>query len=94
MILLSNTSPSLKTRHQRTLKLIFARPVSGNVKWPDILALFTALGADVTERAGSRVAVILFNQVMVMHRPHPSPDVDKGALVALRGWLEENGIKP
>jgi len=28
---------------------------------------------------GSRVAVILFEEVKVFHRPNPSPDTDKGA---------------
>jgi hypothetical protein len=30
----------------------------------------------------------------VFHRPHPSPDTDKGAVAAIRKWLEENGVKP
>ena len=43
-------------KHQKTLELIFARPVSGSIKWRDIGALLVALGADVTEREGSRLA--------------------------------------
>ena len=38
------------------LELIFSRPVSGNLPWRDIEALFVELGAVVSERAGSRVA--------------------------------------
>lgn len=74
--------------------MIFARPVSGGIKWPDIEALFIELGAEIQERAGSRVAVILFGQVKVFHRPHPSPDTDKGAVTGIRKWLDENGVKP
>ena len=37
-------------KHQKTLELVFARPVSGGIKWRDIEALLVALGADVTER--------------------------------------------
>ena len=48
-------------KHQKTLELVFARPVSGGVKWRDIEALLVALGADVTEREGSRVGVKLFD---------------------------------
>ena len=29
----------------------------------------------------------------VFHRPHPSPDADKGAVVSIRKWLEKNGVK-
>lgn len=84
----------MKKKHQKTLALIYKRPVSGSVKWPDIEALFVELGADIQEREGSRVAVILFEQVQVFHRPHPNPDTDKGAVASIRKWLEANGVKP
>ncbi|MGJ0515052.1 MAG: type II toxin-antitoxin system HicA family toxin [Methylomicrobium sp.] len=84
----------MKQKHLRTLKLIFARPVSGNVRWTEVEALLKDLGAEIEEREGSRVAVILFNQVRVFHRPHPSPITDKGAVAALREWLNANGVKP
>jgi len=84
----------MKRKHQRTLELIFARPVSGNVRWSDIEALLRELGAELDEREGSRVEVFLFGLVRVFHRPHPSSDTDKGAVAAIRKWLEENGVKP
>lgn len=84
----------MKTKHARTLRLIFSRPSSGNVKWADIEALFNELGAKIEEAEGSRVAVVLFSQVRVFHRPHPGPDTDKGAVASVRKWLEENGDKP
>ncbi len=84
----------MKKKHQRTLSLIFARPIPGGIKWADIEALFVDLGGEIEERAGSRVAVILFGQVQVFHRPHPSPDTDKGAVASVRKWLEANGVKP
>lgn len=64
----------MKKKHQMTLKQIFARPVSGSIRWADIEALFVELGAEVSERAGSRIAVVLFGEVRVFHRPHPAPD--------------------
>ena len=84
----------MKRKHQRTLELIFARPVSGNLSWRDIEALFLELGGEVSERAGSRIAVVLFGEVRVFHRPHPSPDTDKGAVASIRKWLEEHGVSP
>ncbi|WP_274585598.1 type II toxin-antitoxin system HicA family toxin [Neisseria leonii] len=84
----------MKAKHRKTLSLIFAVPVSGGIKWADIEALFVGLGAQVQERAGSRVAVVLFGQVKVFHRPHPSPDTDKGAVSAVKKWLLENGVTP
>lgn len=52
------------------------------------------LGASVTEREGSRILVRLFGERRVFHRPHPSPDTDKGAVASIRRWLEENGVEP
>lgn len=84
----------MKRKHQKTLELIFCRPTSANIPWKDIESLFVALGADVSERAGSRVAVVTFGEVRVFHRPHPSPDTDKGAVASIRRWLEANEVKP
>ena len=84
----------MKRKSSKTLALIFARPVSGGIKWHDIEAMFTDLGAKVSEREGSRVGVKLFGEVRVFHRPHPSPDTDKGAVESIRRWLESNGVRP
>ena len=84
----------MKRKHCQTLALIFNRPVSGSIKWDDILALFKALGGEISKREGSRVAVFLFNEVRVFHRPHPTPDTDKGAVASIRNWLENHGVKP
>ena len=84
----------MNRKHQRTLERIFQRPISGNIPWKDIESLFLALGADVSERAGSRIAVVLFGEVRVFHRPHPSPNTDKGAVASIRRWLELYGVTP
>jgi len=84
----------MKAKHQKTLQLVFSRPTPSGVKWLDAVALFEALGAVLEEAEGSRVTVYLFDQVKVMHRPHPSPDIDKGAVASIRKWLDENGVKP
>ncbi|AOS82353.1 MULTISPECIES: type II toxin-antitoxin system HicA family toxin [Hydrogenophaga] len=84
----------MKRSHERTLEQLWAHPVSANLAWKDIEALFRALGADISEREGSRVAVVLFGEVKVFHRPHPSPHTDKGAVASVRRWLEQHGVKP
>ena len=93
-VLQFGTMCSMKQKHHKTLELIFKRPVSGSIKWPDIEKLFIALGAEVTEREGSRVAVFMFNEVRIFHRPHPTPDTDKGAVVSIRKWLKSHGVAP
>lgn len=84
----------MKRKHQKTLELIYARPISANVRWSDIEALLLELGAQIEEREGSRVLIKLFGERRVFHRPHPTPTTDKGALTSLRDWLQNNGVKP
>lgn len=84
----------MKAKHQKTLQLIFSRPTPAGVKWRDAVSLFEALGAEISEAEGSRVLIVLFGQVRILHRPHPSPDIDKGAVASIRKWLDENGVKP
>jgi len=84
----------MKRKHQKTLDAIYARPVSANIQWRDIEALLIELGADISEREGSRIAVVLFDEVRVFHRPPPSPDTDKGAVASIRKWFEQHGVAP
>ena len=84
----------MKRAHQRTLEAVFAHPTSANIDWKDIESLLRSLGAEVTEREGSRAAIFLFQEVRVFHRPHPSPKTDKGAVVSVKKWLEQHGVKP
>ncbi len=85
----------MKRKHTKTLALIFRRPVSANVKFDEVVSLLVELGAAIeTNREGSRVGVVLFGEVRVLHKPHPSPNMDKGAVAALRDWLEQQGVTP
>jgi hypothetical protein len=84
----------VKRCHRKTLAAIFAHPTSAKIAWRDIEALSVGLGAEVSEREGSRVAIYLFQEVRVFHRPDPSPQTDRGAVVSVRKWLEQHGAKP
>jgi hypothetical protein len=81
----------MNRKHQQTWDAIFADPVRSNVRWSDIESLFRALGGEVSEGRGSRVRVRIGEVEAVFHRPHPSPDTDKGALKAVRRFL--SGVK-
>jgi HicA toxin of bacterial toxin-antitoxin, len=85
---------NVKRKHRKILERIFARPTSGNIQWNDIESLFISLGAELSEREGSRIGVRLFGEIRVFHRPHPSPVTDKGAIASIRKWLEDNEVTP
>lgn len=85
----------MKRKHAKTLDLLFKRPVSGSVKFQDVLALLESLGATIEySREGSRIGVLLFGETRVLHKPHPTPDMDKGAVAAVRDWLAAHGVMP
>lgn len=95
MILQSSIMLAMKRKHTKTLALIFHGPVSANVEHADVISLLTELGAAIeTSREGSRVGVVLFGETRVLHKPHPSPNMDKGAVAAVREWLEQHGVTP
>jgi len=81
-------------KHRKTLEAIFEKPERANIAWRDIEALFTALGAEVTEGSGSRVRVALKDVRAVFHRPHPRKETNKGAIKSVRRFLEAAGVEP
>lgn len=76
------------------MEAIYRHPTSGTIKWFAIEALLKAVGAEIEEREGSRMVVVLDEQAHVLHRPHPSPEADKGAVRDVRDLLRQAGIKP
>jgi len=84
----------MNKRHARTLAAIFRQPISGDIKWRDVQSLLKSLGAEIEERAGSRVAVFLHGRTAVLHRPHPNPSLDKGAVRDVRQFLVSTEVKP
>lgn len=84
----------LSGKHRRTLRAIFARPVRSSIRWHDIERLIKALGGEIDEGRGSRLRVHLNGVRAVFHRPHPQPDTDKGAVLSVRKFLNEAGIRP
>jgi hypothetical protein len=77
-----------------TLNAIFERPTKANIRWSAIESLIRALGGEMVERAGSRVAARLNGVSAVFHRPHPRPETKKGAVDAVRQFITNAGVKP
>ena len=83
----------MNKKQRETLKAIFEEPTLSNVKWANIESLFKNLDAEISEGNGSRVRVALNGVKAVFHRPHPRKETDKGALVSVRRFLENAGIR-
>jgi hypothetical protein len=84
----------LKKKHQTMLNAIFAKPVQSGIAWKDIESLLEALGAELSEGSGSRLRIALNGRKAVFHRPHPRKETDKGAVVSMKRFLAEAGVKP
>ena len=83
----------LNSRQEKTLAEIFKNPIQANIPWNDIESLLVALGAEISEGNGSRVRIKLNGERAVFHRPHPQKETDQGAVVSMRRFLENAGVK-
>jgi hypothetical protein len=84
----------MNQKHQATLKAIFDEPVRSSIPWRDIEGMLEAIGAEISEGAGSRVRIALHGVRAVFHRPHPKKETDRGAVRSVRRFLSEAGVKP
>ncbi len=83
----------MNKKHQKTLQQLLQNPVQASIAWRDIEAMLNTLGAEILEGNRSRVRIVLNNIRAVFHRPHPKKETDKGAIVSMRRFLKEAGIK-
>jgi hypothetical protein len=84
----------MNRRHRQTLARVFAEPTPADLRWDEIEALLRAAGAEVGEGSGSRVRVALNGVRAVFHRPHPRPEIKRGAARAVRDFLAAAGVTP
>lgn len=83
----------MNKKHQKVLQQIFQQPVQAGIVWKDIEAMLKAIGAEISEGNGSRVRIALNGIRAVFHRPHPHKETDKGAVISMRRFLKEAGVK-
>jgi hypothetical protein len=84
----------MNSKHRKTLEAIFGQPTSSNIKFSDVESLVLALGGEVAEGAGSRVAMHLRGGVQHAHRPHPGKEAKRYQINEIRAWLKALGVHP
>jgi hypothetical protein len=84
----------MHSRHRKALEAIFARPVPATLEWRKIENLLLALGAEMVEGSGSRVAFVLNDKRADFHRPHPGKEAKRYQVRAAREFLEAAGVQP
>ena len=83
---------SMNSKHTQTLRSVFAKPIEGNIKFSDIGALVVALGGEVREGDGSRVALLLNGGVKHAYRPHPGKEAKRYQVKEIKEWLMAVGV--
>jgi len=68
-----------------------------NLKYADLVRILSKLGYKEQARGQSAGSGVSFynsttTDLIFMHRPHPSPDVDRGCLKAIVKHLESQGV--
>ncbi|WP_407973332.1 type II toxin-antitoxin system HicA family toxin (plasmid) [Burkholderia pyrrocinia] len=83
----------MQSKHTRSLTAIFTKPTLGGIVFSDIESL-AALGGEIHEGAGSRIAFELNGTRRYHHRPHPGKEAKRYQVEDLRDWFIEMGIQP
>ena len=84
----------MNSRLARTLKAVFADPVSGTLAWADVESLLIGIGCEVVEGSGSRVRFVREGELETFHRPHPAKEAKRYQVRAARAFLVRLGVKP
>src|SRR5258708_38798885 len=68
---------SMNSKQRKTLKAVFADPISPAIEWTAIENLLVSAGCRVVEGAGSRVRFVFNAEIESFHRPHPAKEAKR-----------------
>jgi HicA toxin of bacterial toxin-antitoxin, len=84
----------MNSKQAKTLKAVFADPVSASLEWKAIEALLIGAGCRVIEGNGSRVRFEKDGLIISFHRPHPAKEAKRYQVRDARDYLMKIGIRP
>ena len=84
----------MNRKQQKTLNKIFQIPTRADIEWSEVQSLLSACNATIMEGRGSRLRVVLNNQFLNFHKPHPQNEMKKYAVELMRDFLTNAGVKP
>jgi hypothetical protein len=88
-----NSTAPLTGSHLRTFNTIFQHPVSHNLSWLDVHALFRHIGRVEVEPNGN-LKVTRNHETLILHAPRTKEVADTGELMALRHFLDRSEPAP
>ena len=84
----------MNSKHQKTLKSLFDDPVKKNIKWSDVEKLIVGVEGQIRQGDGSRIRIVLGEQSLNIHTPHPQKELKPYQVRAIRKLFIERGIEP
>jgi hypothetical protein len=84
----------MNSKQRKTLTSIFASPTPKNLIWADIESLLEAIGCELLEGRGSRIAFLRDGLRADFHRPHPGKEAKPYQVRNAREFLTKLGIEP
>lgn len=84
----------MNSKHQRTLRLVFADPIDGAIEWSKIGSLLRTMGCRVIAGSASSVTFERNGLRAYFHRPHPRREALRYRVRNARTFLDKLGIKP
>ena len=81
----------MRRQQQRTLARMQSKPTPPDIRWDEVVSLLVALGVDVVEREGSRVALRRGTERAIFHAPHPRRVVGRATVRDIVAFIECTG---
>jgi hypothetical protein len=84
----------VNSKQRKTLRAVFADPVSGTIEWAAIESLLISIGCELVEGSGSAVKFKHRKLIARFHRPHPEKEAKHYQVRDARAFLMLIGVTP
>jgi len=85
---------TMNSKHRKTLISVFSDPVPRSLEWRRIEILLLAVGCELIEGQGSRIAFKRGDLRADFHRPHPGKEAKPYQVRAAREFLKKLEVTP
>ncbi len=85
---------TMNSKHRKTLITVFSDPVPRSLEWRRIEILLLAVGCELIEGQGSRIAFKRGDLRADFHRPHPGKEAKPYQVRAAREFLKKLEVTP
>lgn len=82
------------SKNSKTLSRIAQKPTVADIRWDELSSALESVGYECLNNDGSRRKFFHkgVNDLITLHKPHPSPDVAKYAIEEVREHLKLHGL--